>query len=346
VQVLRAAGVIYQRRLVVLSVDKLTLGKVDSTEVLHEINVSDILSVTSDILSVTSHAWQADAAKGRVRSFSFSDSRHCLPGQDNDSNDDEEKGHRFTIVYSLNDTSSESGGVRGAALVLRTSTAEECSRWVEAVNTAVFLRLDLLRREDGSCLRWCQRGAKLVLSSHKTQIALGAVILLAYGCSLFAAQVQPEEGSATQRVLKTMEYSFAVIFTVELLANLFSHSDKWFRTFFADGLNVCDLLVVVCMNWAVLLEYFSPAAQKLPALQVLRLLRVFKVVRLFRRLQSLRILINALVASLVPLMHAMGLLVLSTSVYAVIAVDFFQESEPEFFGSLAHSMLTFFQVRN
>jgi hypothetical protein len=185
----------------------------------------------------------------------------------------------------------------------------------------------------------------LVLSSHKTQIALGAVILLAYGCSLFAAQVQPEEGSATQRVLKTMEYSFAVIFTVELLANLFSHSDKWFRTFFADGLNVCDLLVVVCMNWAVLLEYFSPAAQKLPALQVLRLLRVFKVVRLFRRQQSLRILINALVASLVPLIHAMGLLVLSTSVYAVLAVDFFQESEPEFFGSLAHSMLTFFQVR-
>jgi voltage-gated sodium channel len=181
---------------------------------------------------------------------------------------------------------------------------------------------------------------------NKTQIALGAIILLAYGCSLFAAQVQPEEGSATQRVLKTMEYSFAAIFTVELLANLFSHSDKWFRTFFADGLNVCDLLVVVCMNWAVLLEYFSPAAQKLPALQVLRLLRVFKVVRLFRRLQSLRILINALVASLVPLMHALGLLVLSTSVYAVIAVDLFQESEPEFFGSLAHSMLTFFQVRN
>jgi hypothetical protein len=336
VQVFRAAGVIYQRRLVVLSEDKLTLGKVDSTEVLHEINVADILSVTS-------HARQADAAKGLVRSFSFSGSRHCLPGQDND---DEEKGRRFTILYSLEgDTSSESAGVRGAALVLRTSTAEECSRWVEAVNCAVFLRLDLLRREDGSRLKCCQRGAKVVLAAPKTQIALGAVILLAYGCSLFAAQVQPEEGSATQRVLKSMEYSFAAIFTVELLANLFSHSDKWFRTFFADGLNVCDLLVVVCMNSAVLLEYFSPAAQKLPALQVLRLLRVFKVVRLFRRLQSLRILINALVASLVPLMHALGLLVLSTSVYAVIAVDFFQESEPEFFGSLAHSMLTFFQVR-
>jgi hypothetical protein len=42
-------------------------------------------------------------------------------------------------------------------------------------------------------------------SNNKTQIALGAIILLAYGCSLFAAQVQPEEGSATQRVLKTME---------------------------------------------------------------------------------------------------------------------------------------------
>ena len=336
-QVLRAAGVIYQRRLVVLTVDKLTLGKVESTEVLHEINVADILSVTS-------HALQADAEKGLFRSFSGP--RHCLPGHDNE---DEEEGRRFTILYSLEgDTSSESVGGRGAsaALVLRTSTAEECSRWVEAINTAVFLRLDLLRREDGSRLKCCQRGTKVLMADHKTQIALGAVILLAYGCSLFAAQVQPEEGSDTKRVLKTMEYSFAVIFTVELLANLFSHSDKWFRTFFADGLNVCDLLVVVCMNWAVLLEYFSPAAQKLPALQVLRLLRVFKVVRLFRRLQSLRILINALVASLVPLMHAMGLLVLSTSVYAVIAVDFFQESEPEFFGSLAHSMLTFFQVRN
>ena len=334
-QVLRAAGETYLRRLVVLSVDKLTLCKVDSTEVLLDINVADILSVTI-------HARQADVEKGLVGRFPGS--RHCLPGQ---GSDDEEQGRRFTILYSLEgDNSSESVGFRGIALVLRTSTAEECSRWVDAINTAVFLRLDLLRKKDGSRLKWCQRGARSVLQDCKTEIALGAVILLAYGCSLFAAQVQPEEGSATQRVLKTMEYSFAVIFTVELLANLFSHSDKWFRTFFADGLNVCDLLVVVCMNSAVLLEYLSPAAQKLPALQVLRLLRVVKVVRLFRRLESLRILINALVASLVPLIHAMGLLVLSTSVYAVIAVHFFQECEPEFFGSLAHSMLTFFQVRN
>ena len=77
---------------------------------------------------------------------------------------------------------------------------------------------------------------------NKTQIALGAIILLAYGCSLFAAQVQPEEGSATQRVLKTMEYSFAVIFTVEILASLFSHSDKWFRNHLEWRISLLHLL--------------------------------------------------------------------------------------------------------
>jgi len=57
----------------------------------------------------------------------------------------------------------------------------------------------------------------------------------------------------------------------------------------------------------------------LPAVNALRLVRVFKMVRLFRKLTSLRILINALASSVVPVLYSFSILVLVISVYAILA---------------------------
>ena len=57
----------------------------------------------------------------------------------------------------------------------------------------------------------------------------------------------------------------------------------------------------------------------LPAVNALRLVRVFKMVRLFRKLTSLRILINALASSVVPVLYSFSILVLVISIYAILA---------------------------
>ena len=45
---------------------------------------------------------------------------------------------------------------------------------------------------------------------------------------------------------------------------------------------------------------------------MLRLVRVFKMVRLFKRLTALRVLINALSASIVPVLYSFTILILVT----------------------------------
>ena len=90
--------------------------------------------------------------------------------------------------------------------------------------------------------------------------------------------------------------------------------------------------------------------QGMPAVNVLRLIRVFKMVRLFRRLMALRELINALSSSVVPVLYSFVILILISSIYAVLATDLFRprgEHDTEtsrMFSTFSSSLFTLFQV--
>ena len=78
----------------------------------------------------------------------------------------------------------------------------------------------------------------------------------------------------------------------------------------------------------------------LPGISVLRLLRTFRVLRLFNRLRSLRVLINALASSLLPVGNAFLMVVLVYVVYAILGVQLFSQKSPEQFGSFGISAWT------
>ena len=90
--------------------------------------------------------------------------------------------------------------------------------------------------------------------------------------------------------------------------------------------------------------------QGMPAVNVLRLIRVFKMVRLFRKLTALRVLINALSSSVVPVLYSFVILILISSIYSVLATDLFRpqgeyNSETSFmFSTFSSSLFTLFQV--
>ena len=90
--------------------------------------------------------------------------------------------------------------------------------------------------------------------------------------------------------------------------------------------------------------------QGMPAVNVLRLIRVFKMVRLFRKLTALRVLINALSSSVVPVLYSFVILILISSIYSVLATDLFRpqgeyKSETSFmFSTFSSSLFTLFQV--
>ena len=81
----------------------------------------------------------------------------------------------------------------------------------------------------------------------------------------------------------------------------------------------------------------------MPAITVLRLVRVFKMVRLFTKARSLRMLINALVSSLLPVLNAFAMIFLVSSIYAVVATDLYR-SRSEFFTDFANSLYSLFQI--
>jgi hypothetical protein len=101
--------------------------------------------------------------------------------------------------------------------------------------------------------------------------------------------------------------------------------------------NMFDFVVVV-------ISVLSKSFNDLPGISILRLLRVFRVLRLFPRLKSLRMIINALTAAILPCANAFMVLLLFTCIYAVVAVTLFKDADPVQFGNFSASVYSMFQV--
>ena len=176
--------------------------------------------------------------------------------------------------------------------------------------------------------------AQMLYSSDVTQYCVALIILASYVSALWRSQMLPAEDSSAARNFLVAEWIFTMLFLGELIINIAAH---WFVKFFRDAWNLYDLIVVV-------ISVVGLGLSDVPAINVLRVMRVFKILRLFRRLQSLRILITALVDSVIPVMNSMVILLLFTSMYAVVATDLFHEYSDEFFGTFGASLFTLFQV--
>jgi len=61
-------------------------------------------------------------------------------------------------------------------------------------------------------------------------------------------------------------------------------------------------------------------------------------------LSSLRMLINALTASLLPVSNAIFIVMIVVAIYAVLGVSFFRADDPERFRTFSQSVFTMFQV--
>jgi voltage-gated sodium channel len=100
---------------------------------------------------------------------------------------------------------------------------------------------------------------------------------------------------------------------------------NWWRPFTRVVWNWMDAFVV-------LISIAGLINDDLPAIGVLRLCRVLKMVRLFRGLTQLRIMIDALYSAILPVVNASMLLLLVSTIYAIVGKDLFRELAPEYFG--------------
>jgi hypothetical protein len=86
------------------------------------------------------------------------------------------------------------------------------------------------------------------------------------------------------------------------------------------------------------------SADELPGIAVLRLFRAFRVFRLFRRVESLRLIIEGVAASMTGVANAFAVLGILMGIWSVIGVEFFGTADPPNFGNFGRAMFTMWQA--
>lgn len=130
-------------------------------------------------------------------------------------------------------------------------------------------------------------------------------------------------------VLVALDRTALAIFCLEIAAKLYVRGLRFFR----DPWNVFDFAVVAIA--------LLPASGQL---SVLRALRILRVLRLITIVPSLKRVVGALLGALPGMGSIVMLLGLIYYVGAVMATKLFGASFPEWFGSIAKSAYTLFQV--
>ena len=303
-QTISVSGVTWPARSVVLTSNAIYFGRPGTKKVLDVVPLLEIQSV-EPVGVVLKGAAKADA------------------------DDDGPGGEDCCFCINPNE---DAESFSGRALVLQAKTPGERAEWLSVLSADVKRAKEAVKGKKDLLTR-CRHKVYKIYHSHQAQCFVGLVIMASYATAIAASQMLPEKGSAEANTFYILEVVFTIIFAAELLVNAFG---SWFWDFITDGWSVFDA-IVVAISIAGLIQ------TSLPAVNVLRLVRVFKMVRLFQQLQSLRILINALTRSIIPVMNAFAILLLVSSIYAVVATDLFSV-DADNFGNFFRSLYTLFQV--
>lgn len=174
-------------------------------------------------------------------------------------------------------------------------------------------------------------------NSDLIQFFTAGLIFANFVVNAMEAQVTDVDGTMSM-AFSGLEMFFTAIFTYELAINFFAHK----YGHFINAWNVFDCVVVFVSLLSLLLD-------NLPGISTLRLMRAFRVFRLFKRLESLRKIMAALANSVPGCANAFAIVILVSSIYSILGVQFFcevgdGEEKGKYFGTFASAMLTMFQV--
>lgn len=130
------------------------------------------------------------------------------------------------------------------------------------------------------------------------------------------------ENQKLHELMDTFNVVFAVVFTAEAALKIFGLG--W-KIYFKEGWNVLDFfLVVVGITSAIIASGAGGAGSAgLTAMRTLRALRALRPMRAIRRWESMRIIIDALLASVPAIANVIVFSVLVFTIFAIVGVQLF-----------------------
>ena len=246
-----------------------------------------------------------------------------------------ERDHALALKLKANEfvvCTTRNGYHSGRQFLLSCESHQDVEKWVESV-ARVLKTQNKLPPAKMSVFSRIRRRVRWIYIGDRFQVMLACLIMLNFLVNICEAQFKSNTPGVTA-VFETFNLVFTVIFTVEIVINLFS-TLVW--EFISDAWNLFDLTVV-------LVSLLSLFMEDLPGAQVLKLMRCFRVFRLFKRIPSLRQIIVALYSSIPPMANAFALVCMVTAIYAIMAVTFFSSVADDEFGDFFKAMFTMFQV--
>lgn len=192
----------------------------------------------------------------------------------------------------------------------------------------------------------------------KAEVPIAILIGGNFLANIVEATIDPQKTKHAD-VFRSIELSFNLAFTLELIINMYAY---WFKSFWKSNWSRFDF-VVVSIGLLTMTDLDLPGP-----LTLLRNMRAFRVFRLFKRIESLRKILEALARAVPGVINAFFILLLVMSIYSILAVEFWstfgaggmivnergdeiefttsrgQDYGFEYFGNFPKSLFTMFQV--
>jgi len=187
-----------------------------------------------------------------------------------------------------------------------------------------------------------QQRVKEIFNSEITQIFLTVVIFINFLVAAVEAQFCPPwmaDSDDTHMIFDMIDHCFNFFFLAELLANIYGN---FMVPFLRNPWNYMDgSIVVVSLATSFTSEVDVTVLRLFRAFR--RAIVAFRIVKLLR-LEWVRMVVLGVLKALPGVMNAFILLGLVMGIWSIMAVNFFSEHHPEFFGNFAQSMLSMMQI--
>ena len=223
----------------------------------------------------------------------------------------------------------------GRILNFRADCPEECDRWVSGIRQAMKDLAEGAATESGAWTRFrsIHSGLRALYEHEATQIGFLVLIVLAFLTNALESELQPiiqsqETSGKKQPAVQALEGAdivFTCCFSVELLLQIASleawvtRSRKKRWEWLYSGWLWLDSIVVGA-SWANILMSGQLGGGAITALRMAKTFRCFRILRIFKGFATLRLIVSALGASLMPVANTFIVLLVTTAVFSIIGL--------------------------
>lgn len=137
-----------------------------------------------------------------------------------------------------------------------------------------------------------------------------------------------DPNSTFSRILGIVDAIFTVIFTIEAIIKIialgFFTSSGILKSYLQNGWNVLDFVVVIISLYDLSSMYHGVGASgNLKSLKALRAFRALRPLRMISRSAEMRLVVNALFASIPSMTNVLIVCLLFTTIFAITGINFF-----------------------